>query len=739
MSKIDLDPITSGYNLSKINANFQKIEDELNNKVLYRDSPAGEPNSMSSNLDMNSKSILNANKISSNILELGGVQVVPVTLATDPYNGTRESLRRSYAEAGYHLVDGSFEVGGVFVNANDVLLHEASGKAFSGPAGVVAAGTNPSSGGFVDRSSELLHNKLSSDNGGLLVSFKPSGIAGSVKRTIGEALTDGALSVKWRGAVGDWDMGTQTGTDDTAAVQACIDELAFAGSRRVGGAAKLYFPTGHYRLSTITIPESLGFGIDIVSDGMNSGYLWFDHTNTSPAIVGEVEFIHFRDISLMGSLSDQNGSNSALWKQVGVLGKQPSNFPDIDIRFTNCQIGFFQDFAKIYGRGCVFDNCTFGFILNTMHIVADPSTVFTPGSVYTSLETGMRHYTFRGCRFDVVSRAYKISGSGAQKDHINNILCIGNDFSQCDVLIDGPDATIRRAVVVGNTGLHSFATGVVQVKSGNSCIINSNNFAKEFNDSVAPDSNSDCINSIWISTGGVNGLQVHGNACKNLRGNAVSPGAASSNVSIIGNNFPQAWTFPAGTNHFVFYSTVNCDGLLIKNNSFQTSNINGSYFLFDASVQTSRNTRTDDNIAPWSWADSRLRYTPQLLVAGTPTAGAYTSQHGRVSEISDTHVTVDIMLIVDPSETTGNLSLSLPTAFPAVAENAAITGNYSGYGTVAQAAGFSGTTPFGPMRVNPSTQQAEIWLASGPSGTRAGADITTGPINLYCAVRYRYQ
>ena len=122
MSKIDLDPITSGYNLSKINANFQKLEDELNNKVLYRDSPAGEPNSMSSNLDMNSKSILNANKISSNILELGGVQVVPTKLVVDPYRGAREALRRSYAEAGYTLVAGSFEAGGTLVNVNDVLL-----------------------------------------------------------------------------------------------------------------------------------------------------------------------------------------------------------------------------------------------------------------------------------------------------------------------------------------------------------------------------------------------------------------------------------------------------------------------------------------------------------------------------------------------------------------------------------------------------------------------------------------
>ena len=73
---------------------------------------------------------------------------------------SREALRRSYAEAGYNLVDGSFEVGGVLVNANDVLLHEASGKAYSGPAGVVAAGTNPASGGFVDKSGGLLRHEI---------------------------------------------------------------------------------------------------------------------------------------------------------------------------------------------------------------------------------------------------------------------------------------------------------------------------------------------------------------------------------------------------------------------------------------------------------------------------------------------------------------------------------------------------------------------------------------------------
>lgn len=56
---------------------------------------------------------------------------------------SREALRRTYQEVGLNLVDGSFEQGGALVNANDVLLQESTGKAFSGTAGTVAAGTNP--------------------------------------------------------------------------------------------------------------------------------------------------------------------------------------------------------------------------------------------------------------------------------------------------------------------------------------------------------------------------------------------------------------------------------------------------------------------------------------------------------------------------------------------------------------------------------------------------------------------
>lgn len=60
MSKIILSDVAAGYNLQKINDNFDKIADTINNDVLFRRNPSGEPNSMvASNLDMDSNRILN--------------------------------------------------------------------------------------------------------------------------------------------------------------------------------------------------------------------------------------------------------------------------------------------------------------------------------------------------------------------------------------------------------------------------------------------------------------------------------------------------------------------------------------------------------------------------------------------------------------------------------------------------------------------------------------------------------
>jgi hypothetical protein len=69
MAKILIGNVTSGFAATTaINNAFDAIETELNSKVLYRDNPAGEPNQMENDLDMNGNSILNAGAI-----EVGGV------------------------------------------------------------------------------------------------------------------------------------------------------------------------------------------------------------------------------------------------------------------------------------------------------------------------------------------------------------------------------------------------------------------------------------------------------------------------------------------------------------------------------------------------------------------------------------------------------------------------------------------------------------------------------------------
>lgn len=59
MSKIVLNDVTNG-SFTQMNRNFQKIEDTLNDLILYRVNPSGTPNQMENDLDMNSNDILNA-------------------------------------------------------------------------------------------------------------------------------------------------------------------------------------------------------------------------------------------------------------------------------------------------------------------------------------------------------------------------------------------------------------------------------------------------------------------------------------------------------------------------------------------------------------------------------------------------------------------------------------------------------------------------------------------------------
>lgn len=108
----------------------------------------------------------------------------------------REALKRTYREAGYNLVPGSFEQGGTLVNNDDVLLHEKTGKCYSGPVGVVPKGTNPLVGGFVDRSIASLKGILISTDPALGLRAIPLANNDSIKDSLGTPITNNGDKLK---------------------------------------------------------------------------------------------------------------------------------------------------------------------------------------------------------------------------------------------------------------------------------------------------------------------------------------------------------------------------------------------------------------------------------------------------------------------------------------------------------------------------------------------------------------
>lgn len=79
MSDISLNNVTSGYNLSKINANFQMLEDAHNDVAAWI---SGGNNTWQQDIDLNGNDLLNANSINAKTLMIDGNAVVPGDLGS---------------------------------------------------------------------------------------------------------------------------------------------------------------------------------------------------------------------------------------------------------------------------------------------------------------------------------------------------------------------------------------------------------------------------------------------------------------------------------------------------------------------------------------------------------------------------------------------------------------------------------------------------------------------------------
>ena len=114
MAKITLPEITAGYNsATQLNNAFALLAAELQGKVLYRDNPAGEPNTLENEIDMNTNDISNVGNIDTDTINVAGVDLTTkvgeaatsaanaATSETNAASSAAAALASEVAAAGY--------------------------------------------------------------------------------------------------------------------------------------------------------------------------------------------------------------------------------------------------------------------------------------------------------------------------------------------------------------------------------------------------------------------------------------------------------------------------------------------------------------------------------------------------------------------------------------------------------------------------------------------------------------
>lgn len=352
--------------------------------------------------------------------------------------------------------------------------------------------------------------------------FGKAPVAGAIERSVQDRLFEDAVWVTDYGAKGNYNPTTGTGADSTAAIQSAINNLG--ATYRNGGLRRIYFPAGNYKITALSIPKELEFGVMFCGSGMFSSIIWADGSNSAPAISSEIDFVHFQDLGLYGAL--QQTTTDAIWKSCFYRGKHYNKAPDIDVTFRRCALGHAKDFAQVHGRGFVVDGTCVAFFCNyLLNIVADPEVVF-PGGATNSVGTGARNYYVSPQRCDVVSRLFRVTGTGAWKDHINDIVINGVNALSSDRIGEFTDATVTGLTIAACSFRNSFSGPLLVGKR----LIDSSidvNSAKNFDRNTASTARMHGI----VQVGSAERVRIQGNY-RELCDNALKIDSLSVDVSI---------------------------------------------------------------------------------------------------------------------------------------------------------------------------------------------------------------
>jgi hypothetical protein len=514
MSKIVLEEVTNSNNISKINENFAKLETALNDKVLYRDNPVGEPNTFNTDVDVNGKILYNLpvplldsqaarlkdvqqalqGNAAANLIgntPAGNISATNVQTAINELDTEKVSLVQLAASTGVSIVGSAAWYASTITGFNATVVPDGAIVIFSG-----RDSQNDGGGGT------FVYNKTSSQGSDGGAVFAPTG-GGRLFRsgwTLGGF--NGTLKVEWFGAKGD---GV---TDDASALQSAINATVAGGVLEFG--AKNYKST--VRLS-LSLPITLQGDTQYVTSILFVG--------CSGLIVNSINNIQIKNISLAASIRHTTTPNIYIGIQVtGATGTRPTNHIYRDIYVDGFQTAYKADWLW----SSTFDNfkCGNGQIGVQVTALSVNNTVIN-SSISCDGTTGSRGIKLDGnltpsegwMILSTLVDNCEINIEGIAITHVYISNCILDHAKSNAIIINGSGANFGgNWTIRGNYIAMGGASGDTAIKCTNAAVSTQNRGNIISNNQILVYTGSACTRGVFMSGAEARNNIISGNTFK---------------------------------------------------------------------------------------------------------------------------------------------------------------------------------------------------------------------------------